>query len=248
MTTLSLTDVTNGTTADATVISNNNAAIKTVVNGNIDNGNIAASAGIAIDKLSGYPSSATKHLRGDGSWLSGGEALLGSQVLTSTQTSFDTNTILSGNISGSYTHLRVIALLRGTAAATTVGMTLTLNNDSGANYDYVVQYAQGNGTNAATSGIAGTEFNIGNGFAPAANATAGRAAILLFDLPFYALTTFNKQASWVVATTKGTSSADQVHLDYSGTWRNTAAVTRLALAPASDSWAIGCAFYLYGRY
>lgn len=51
MGTLSLTDPVNGTTADASVIANNNAATKTVVNGGIDNTNLAAGAAIAISKI-----------------------------------------------------------------------------------------------------------------------------------------------------------------------------------------------------
>ena len=68
MGTLALTDPTNGTTADASLVANNNTAIKAVVNGGIDNGNISVSAGIAASKLSGYPTDATKYLRGDGTW------------------------------------------------------------------------------------------------------------------------------------------------------------------------------------
>ena len=68
MGTLALTDPTNGTTADASLVANNNTAIKAVVNGGIDNGNISVSAGIAASKLSGYPTDSTKYLRGDGTW------------------------------------------------------------------------------------------------------------------------------------------------------------------------------------
>lgn len=51
MGTLSLTDPVNGTTADASLITNNNSAIKTVVNGGLDNSNLSGSAGIAYSKL-----------------------------------------------------------------------------------------------------------------------------------------------------------------------------------------------------
>lgn len=51
MGTLSLTDPTNGTTADASLIANNNSAIKTVVNGGLDNTNLAAGAAIAPSKV-----------------------------------------------------------------------------------------------------------------------------------------------------------------------------------------------------
>jgi hypothetical protein len=51
MTTITTTDVTNGTLTDATVMNANFGAIKTVVNGNIDNSNIASNADIALTKL-----------------------------------------------------------------------------------------------------------------------------------------------------------------------------------------------------
>lgn len=53
MGTLTLTDPVNGTTADAALIANNNSAIKTVVNGGLDNTNIAAGAAIDPSKISG---------------------------------------------------------------------------------------------------------------------------------------------------------------------------------------------------
>lgn len=51
MGTLSLTDPVNGTTADASLIASNNSAIKTVVNGGIDNTNISSGAAIAGSKI-----------------------------------------------------------------------------------------------------------------------------------------------------------------------------------------------------
>ena len=69
MTTLALTDATNGTTADASLVNNNNTATKAVVNGNLDNANLSAGAAIAASKLAGYPTDATKFLSGDGTWV-----------------------------------------------------------------------------------------------------------------------------------------------------------------------------------
>lgn len=53
MGTLTLTDPVNGTNADASVIASNDAAIKAVVNGGLDNTNISASAGIVRSKIAG---------------------------------------------------------------------------------------------------------------------------------------------------------------------------------------------------
>jgi len=68
MATIVTQDVTNGDVTDASVMNGNFTAVKTVVNGGIDNANIDASAAIAISKLASYPADASKILYGDGSW------------------------------------------------------------------------------------------------------------------------------------------------------------------------------------
>jgi hypothetical protein len=68
MTTIVTTDVTNGDTTDAAVMNSNFTAVKSSVNGNIDNANLSAGAAIAISKLASYPSDSSKFLRGDGTW------------------------------------------------------------------------------------------------------------------------------------------------------------------------------------
>jgi hypothetical protein len=49
--TITTTDISNGTTSDAGVVNNNFTAVKNAVNGNLDNNNISASAAIAVSKL-----------------------------------------------------------------------------------------------------------------------------------------------------------------------------------------------------
>lgn len=87
---LNLNDPTNGTVADATLIATNNSSLKSIINGGLDNGNVAsgagiayskldlsggivnadisASAAIAASKLAGYPTDNTKFLDGSGNW------------------------------------------------------------------------------------------------------------------------------------------------------------------------------------
>lgn len=57
-----------GQPEDVSVILANFQAIAAVLNGNLDNANIATAAAIAASKLAGYPADATKVLKGDGSW------------------------------------------------------------------------------------------------------------------------------------------------------------------------------------
>lgn len=70
MGTLVLDDPSNGTTADANLVANNNIALKAVINGGIDNSNIAAAGVANIDptKLS-LPSDAAKYLNGVGAFV-----------------------------------------------------------------------------------------------------------------------------------------------------------------------------------
>jgi hypothetical protein len=51
MGTINLTDPSNGTTADADLIANNNAVLEATINGDIDNANVASDAAIAVSKL-----------------------------------------------------------------------------------------------------------------------------------------------------------------------------------------------------
>lgn len=57
-----------GQPEDVSVILANLNAIASIINGQLDNGNLSAGAAIAIAKLAGYPADATKALLGDGSW------------------------------------------------------------------------------------------------------------------------------------------------------------------------------------
>jgi len=58
-----------GQPEDISVILSNLQAIQSVLNGNVDDGNIKAAAAIAIAKLANYPADATRYLRGDGTWV-----------------------------------------------------------------------------------------------------------------------------------------------------------------------------------
>jgi hypothetical protein len=65
-----------GQAEDISVVLANFNAIAAVLNGNLDNGNIAALAAISASKLAGYPADATKALLGDGTWGATGMTLV----------------------------------------------------------------------------------------------------------------------------------------------------------------------------
>jgi hypothetical protein len=64
-----------GQPEDVSVVLANLNAIASVINGQLDNGNLSAGAAIAIAKLAGYPADATKALLGDGTWGAAGLSL-----------------------------------------------------------------------------------------------------------------------------------------------------------------------------
>jgi hypothetical protein len=57
-----------GQAEDISVILSNFQAIAAILNGNLDNANLAPGAAIVPSKIAGYPASAAVYLRGDGSW------------------------------------------------------------------------------------------------------------------------------------------------------------------------------------
>jgi hypothetical protein len=65
-------DIQPGSPEDITQVMANFNTLKAVVNGQLDDANLAAAAGISPAKLAGYPNDSSKTLRGDGSWLAAG--------------------------------------------------------------------------------------------------------------------------------------------------------------------------------
>jgi hypothetical protein len=120
---------------------------------------------------------------------------------------------------------------------------LTFNGDTGAHYDmFWTEYQEGTSTNgsvaAATTALVAT--------VTAYDATPNVPATLDLEIPCYAQTVFEKafssRSGWYDAV--GTS---YVEAFYRGTWRSTAVIAGISMAPAAGpAFAIGSAFYLYG--
>lgn len=176
---------------------------------------------------------------------SGGAGAL-TQILDSTlgasAASFDTNTILGGNISGTYTCL--LAQVQGRCDAGSVQqLRIRFNNDSGANYDRQ-QVAGSSASASAEQAIAQTSARIAT--FPGTDAPAGATGTAFLEIPNYSGTTFHKMA------------VSKCMLVYSGTplyeievlgmrWRDTSAVTRIQLLMGDGSNMIaGTRFTLWG--
>lgn len=130
---------------------------------------------------------------------------------------------------------RLIA--RGDTAAATVTCGVTLNNDTGANYDNQQMFS-----NAAT--MAAAELFGGASLAPNASIVAASAGAGLFGyiagVVFgYASATFNKVAELTYTTKTGTASGNLTFRKHACFWRSSSAVNRITFTPSAGNFAAG---------
>lgn len=167
-------------------------------------------------------------------------------ILGGSQATFDTNTLLGGNIPGSYNHLRLTLYARFDDAAANAFVQMQFNGDTGANYDWVQFVGNGGGATPTMGGaVAANQLVLGR--VPANTATANRFAALTVELPMYAGTTGDKSFTSSNHEAQSTA-AGGINLETNGgTWRNTAAITRIVLSDNSGgNFIAGSAFFLYG--
>lgn len=172
-----------------------------------------------------------------------GQVLICSQVLSGTQASFDTNTILGGNIPSTFNNLRVVWTGRSDTAAQNTSVRLRLNNDSGGNYDSQRGENSAATTWTAAQTLAATSGLVG--YMTAASATAGMAGSGEILLPAYSRSTFEKLWTSAAINRDGGASTLNQAIQY-GRWASTAAINRVTLFPNAGNWISGSAFYLYG--
>jgi hypothetical protein len=165
-------------------------------------------------------------------------------VLGASQASFDTNTILGGNIPATYKHLRAVVTGRGDTAAVSTFVQMRFNNDSGVNYaDQEIN------NNSASTLLTGEDNSktygvIGN--IAAASATAGALGSTTVEIPDYNGTTFWKTWLAEAITHLGITTGLHNWYTFAGGWVSTAAITRLTFFPAAGNFVAGTRFTLYG--
>jgi hypothetical protein len=142
-----------------------------------------------------------------------------------------------------YSILEIFFVVRTDDAAAVAAVDVTVNNDTGANYDR--QVFQGSNTTAAAAvSLAQTKWAVnahGSG-GSASYATAHRMVI-----PFYADTTFNKTGEIYQATPDATAGNNSLVCLAIG-WRSTAAVTRVKIAAqGAAKLKVGSRLAVYGR-
>lgn len=171
------------------------------------------------------------------------QELIADLTLGASQASFDTNTILSGNIPAVYSHLKLVLLLREDDAIVLTNALLRINNDSGASYN--LSNVQGNNNAAAASqNGGGTSHNDILSLGASATASKFAATDLLFYS--YASATPQKVHTGTSYADGDNTAANLMTRALGGTWRATSAITRLTVLPNSGNFVAGSRFSLYG--
>lgn len=167
----------------------------------------------------------------------GGGLIMIQQIITAaSQATVDFTSIPTG-----YQDLEIRWQARSTNAVSTEDFRLRFNNDTtAADYNtssYMVQ--GGTGTDAATA--VGTRFSL----LPGTSVTASYASHGTISIPNYLGTTYFKEYTNVGNFGQATAAIDTA-LQMVGTWKSTAAITRITLAVATAGIVNGSVFTLYG--
>ena len=179
-------------------------------------------------------------------WAAGGGGMvkLFDSSLSSDAASIDTG---AGGIPTGYGALEIIFVGR-TAHATVFGQLLfTFNNDTGANYDAMENQATWNGSSFVnTAGRTTGATSFGRCFVEGNGAPANFAGMAIIRVPFPGSTTFYKTFTASSGRVdSGTGGGDSDHI--MGTWRSTAAITRVAVAGGSSTNLLaGSRMLIYG--
>jgi hypothetical protein len=164
-------------------------------------------------------------------------------VLLDTQSPTGTGVVTFSSISSAYRHLRVTAVIRGTNVSTSITIAITLNNDTGANYDR--QNFQGSNASASASVSTGQTALVSLS-QPAASATsnfAGAIDLMVYD---YKGTTFQKICEATNLYRDQSAGAGMAIQKLMAAWRSTSAVNRIDLTCSAGNYAAGTVISLYG--
>jgi len=150
--------------------------------------------------------------------------------------------INTGTLSQAYRDLRVEIFARGDTAATSTAVTMRINGDSGANYNFEQIRANG----AAAGGTSSTGQNSGNVLLnmPANTGTANVFANTSLRIDNYTAIVGFK--TWVATGFDLISNLPQFD-GYAGWWASQVAVTSLSFTPAAGNFAAGTTVRVYGE-
>lgn len=147
------------------------------------------------------------------------------------------------SISGAYKDLIISSSARGSTAATTVGLNLTFNGDTGANYDR----QRAGAINAAADGAQGVGVNNIPLAVTGSSAPSNVPCLNIGTIVQYADTTFHKTCYFDYAFKTANSSGGIQNQSMAGFWRSTSAITSMTFTLVSGTFVSGSTIYLYGR-
>ena len=162
------------------------------------------------------------------------------EVTGSDKASIDTGVDNGGTTAafpGTYRIIEFWLLLRTDEAVVLSTALITLNNDTGANYDLQEMFGHAAAASAG-SALGQNQWTVN---APGASYTASYASYSQLQIPFYAATTFYKTGLHFQAVPSGTTVGNQSYVLADGlAYRSTSAITRLKVAaPGAQKLKIG---------
>lgn len=199
---------------------------------------ITRSGSTTGDHLAVWNGSNADSLKDGGAVSAGAMVRLAQTILVGTATNFDFT-----SISGSYNTLKIIVQARSDTAAVVQDVHIFFNNDTGSNYDVEINTAN-NTTVAASVQVAGATNYVGQ--ITAASSTANMAGSIEITIPNYSGSTFYKNFISLSGHSRDTAVTGQYNRIAMGQWRNTAAITRVTLAPTANNFIAGSVATLYG--
>lgn len=165
----------------------------------------------------------------------GAMELISTQILGS-----NTTTVTFSSIPQGYKHLQLRLVTRGSQATTTEIPSFWFNNVTTATYS--VHYLYGGGASVASTGAANQNWLLA-GYSEGASSTASSYGVSIIDILDYTNTSRNKTAR-SLSGVKGSATYSGL---WSGTWYNTAAITRIDISTNSGiGIAAGSRLSLYG--
>lgn len=173
-----------------------------------------------------------------GSSGSGGLVPLFDSTLGGDAASIDTG---AGGITANHGCLHVYIIARTADAGASGPLNLTLNNDTGANYD--MQNVNGvNVTAAAGNQLAQAQWNT---IVHGSGGTANYASIWELTIPGYDQTTFFKTGILLAGISDGTA-ANQLATIFHVGYRSTTAISRMKIAGGTANLKAGSRLTIYG--
>ncbi len=167
----------------------------------------------------------------------------GALVLITETSPSGTGVVTFSSIPSTYRDLKLIIRGRGTTAATSVAVAVTVNNDTSAIYDS--QRVSGSSTTAsANNTLAATSWTVGS--ITASTATAGIASSHEYTIHDYKGTTFQKSGISFTPLKSGTAAGNITMNCTAIYWRSTAAINRVDVTLAAGNFDTGSVVSLYG--